>query len=169
MGTGEGGLGFWRWWVSGRLASLCVDAVWEQVAHMLPVVRNSCSRALKRSWAVSSSCSEYLFSTASRHLVAAPAAVLEPPAISSEAYPSSMASNSAAFSFRHASFSLGLRCLVYQRTPADQPTYRYSSSHLMYATSLPHLLHPHLRLLERPLGLYVGSRKMPLRLRGHRR
>ncbi len=136
---------------------------------MLPVVGNSCSRALKRSWVVSSSCSEHLSLTASRSLVAAPAGVLEHPAIPLEAYPSSMASNSAAFSFRHASFSLGFRRLEYQRTPADQPTYRYSSSHLMYATSLPHLLHPHVRLLERPLGLYVGSRKMPLRLRGHRR
>jgi hypothetical protein len=139
------------------------------VARMLPLVGSLCSRALIRSWAVSPSCSEHLFLMASRPLVAAPVAVLEHPAIFWEACPFSLASKSAACSLRHASSASCFRHLECQRTPADQPTYRYSSSHLMYATSLPHLLHPHLRLLERPLGLYVGSRKMPLRLRGHRR
>ncbi len=136
------------------------------MARMLPLVGSLCSRALIRSWAVSSSCSEHLFLMASRPLVAAPVAVLEHPAIFWEACPFSLASKSAACSLRHASYASCFRHLACQRTPADQPTYRYSSSHSKYATSFPQ---PRLHLLKRLLGLCVGNRKMPMRLHGRPR
>jgi len=134
--------------------------------RMLRRVGSSCSRALIRSWEGCASCFGHLFLTASRLLGAGPIAVLAHSATFSEAYLFSLAWTPAALSFRRASSSFGFCHLEYQRTPADRLMYRYSSSHSAYVTSLPHL---HFRLLKRPLGLYVGSRKMPLRLRGQGR
>lgn len=166
MGIGEGGAGFWRWWVGWWLASLGGDVVWEEVARMLPRVGSSCSRALRNSWAVYASVVEYLFLAASRFLVAAPVAVLAHPAIWWEGKSYSLALKFAAFSLLHASSSCGFRHLEYPRIPTDQPMCRCSFFHLTYATSYPHLP---FRSLERPLVLCVGSRRMPLRLRGGRR